>query len=488
MILAIIRGIVLVPLYLTYIGKDLYGIWLALASTVALLGLIDLGITSIASQRTAVYCGANDYESLGCFLGTMILFNLCAVTVIGGIGYVMAPWLPRWFGIQGPFANQLVSAFRVATLNVMLMLIVSMVGSVLFGLQKPGAHIYSMIVGTTGEIFVIIALLFSGWGILAIPIGSLIRPLVTLPTNLWAIRAHLKTKVTLRMIRITRKMTKGFLRVATWIGPAKTAETFIPQLDNIIVIKLLRPMDVTILVLTRKVADIVVQLIGRLSASMMSGFAHLHGSGEKEKYRQIVIELFRITAYFICVAFSGVYLVNADFVSLWTSPSLFGGDGLTVLICLYGLLKVFRITFYNTIFSQGEIRITSLASILEVAIQTSFGIAMGWAWGIKGVVAAGIIAVTVGGVIQARVLVRIIEFDIKMLSRGLWTIVRTVMPAFLLGLFIHRFWQPAGWVGLILFGAVYVLVAVLCIGLQEPKLIAYFLKPLKLRLKAIRVW
>ena len=41
---------ILIPFYLIFIGKELYGIWIALASTVGLLGLLDFGMNSLVWQ------------------------------------------------------------------------------------------------------------------------------------------------------------------------------------------------------------------------------------------------------------------------------------------------------------------------------------------------------------------------------------------------------------------------------------------------------
>ena len=93
--LSIVQGVVLVPLYLRYIGKDMYGAWLATASTVALLGIADLGITGIISQRSGSYCGGQDFKSLGTFIITLLLFICGVVITIGAVGFPLAPLLQR---------------------------------------------------------------------------------------------------------------------------------------------------------------------------------------------------------------------------------------------------------------------------------------------------------------------------------------------------------------------------------------------------------
>ena len=58
--LTIVKGIFLVPLFLRVFGIELYGAFLASANVVGLLGIVDLGVSSVLAQRLAETWGARD--------------------------------------------------------------------------------------------------------------------------------------------------------------------------------------------------------------------------------------------------------------------------------------------------------------------------------------------------------------------------------------------------------------------------------------------
>ena len=48
LVVDIIQGLALVPLYISFLGERLYGFWLASGGIIAILGFLDLGISNIS--------------------------------------------------------------------------------------------------------------------------------------------------------------------------------------------------------------------------------------------------------------------------------------------------------------------------------------------------------------------------------------------------------------------------------------------------------
>lgn len=448
--LAIVQGVVLVPLYLKYIGAVHYGQWLALGSMVAMLSLIDFGVTSLVTQKTALFHGSGDTKSLQELVSTIIVFGLIISALILVIGIGISFWLPNWIGASGDQLRTLRLAFQVATVDVMLMLLVSMSGSILFGIQKPQAHMTGVFIGTAISIVITVLLLFNGWGILSIACGSLVRPVLALPTNIYAIKKYLCYFLKQPIFNLNPSMFKSFFASAMWLGPSKLSEAMISQVDNIIIVKILQPIDVTMLNLTRKAAEIAVQVVGRLSVSFMSGLSHLRGSNEEEKIRSIVSDLFLVSGYLACCILCGVLILNEDFVSLWTSSNMYAGFAVTILVSIYCLLKIMRIAAYNVVFSHGDVRITSISSFIESALQAGLGIVLCKIFGMIGVVAASIIAVIAGGLIQLIALFRTHRFGMLSVFIGISKVFILSTITIIIGYLLRTLFPPHSWSGLIL--------------------------------------
>jgi len=60
-----VKGVVLVPLYLHKFGVDVYGAFLASANVIGLIGVVDFGISAVLYQRLAAAWG----HEIVCCLG-----------------------------------------------------------------------------------------------------------------------------------------------------------------------------------------------------------------------------------------------------------------------------------------------------------------------------------------------------------------------------------------------------------------------------------
>ena len=71
----ILQGLLLMPLYIRYLGADTYGLWLASGGILGMLGLINFGISSMLVQRIASAYGKNDLDQAGAyFISGMVVY------------------------------------------------------------------------------------------------------------------------------------------------------------------------------------------------------------------------------------------------------------------------------------------------------------------------------------------------------------------------------------------------------------------------------
>jgi O-antigen/teichoic acid export membrane protein len=326
---------------------------------------------------------------------------------------------------------------------------------------------FGMIVGTALSIAATVIMLYAHWGVMALAVGFLVRSLVALPINLYALTSNLRHKISLKMVRFNSAQLQDFLKASLWLGPAKTAETLISQVNNIILVRILGPGAVAVFNLTAKVIYLLVQIAGRFSASFLSGLAHLYGSGEEQKFRDVIKPLFRVTTYMCLTVIPFVLVLNSDFIRLWVGSELYGGGILTLLICIYGILKIVRTTLYNVVFSRNEIRVTSAAYIAEAIVQVGAGVILTILWGIKGVALASILAVIVGGLVQARALGLVLNIRYRLSLSSLFKYSAVAGVPLLLAILIKGAWPISTWGGLLIYAIGYAFVASIVVALCE---------------------
>src|SRR5947209_4163631 len=80
-----VQAVILIPLYLHFVGNRLYGAWLASGDILVWLQVFDLGLPNLLIQRIGAADGAGDDETIGEYLATGAVSLLLLGTACVGI-------------------------------------------------------------------------------------------------------------------------------------------------------------------------------------------------------------------------------------------------------------------------------------------------------------------------------------------------------------------------------------------------------------------
>ena len=460
--LLIIRGIVLVPIYLHFIDSRLYGAWLASGNIVAFLGLLDFGFTSVIVQRIANTAGQRDDKRLGGLIGT----SLATVAILSLLPLLCAGLIyrqvPVWIHIEAAQAEQISYAFLIAALSTSLMVIAYGTGGILAGLQWVGVVSIQFIVSSIIGIAATLIFLYMGVGLLAIPLGFLTQSgLLAVAHGLYLWRV-IRKQFPPGIIGFDKSNFLDLFRHSSWVFLSKLSLTTSRQADNLIVAAMIDPGLTTILVLTKKSSDILTMAAIRISSAFMPSLSHLSGEGDKQKSKRFMFSILKISIMLAVFAMGGIFLLNHEFVRLWVGDKFYGGTVLTGLICIAGFLFVFNQALYNTIFSQGKIRTAARAQIFQAVIQIILSITLCYYFGMKGVVLAAIIAMlSTSSWIQGRCFVHILGMKWPQAFKFLFELLLKASVPVLFGLTLKVIWKPYGLAEFIIFSILYTAFAML---------------------------
>jgi O-antigen/teichoic acid export membrane protein len=132
-------GLVTIPLALSYLGKEQYGLWAVVTSFVAWTGLFDFGIVNSLVNALSEANGKNDQEGAKSYVSTAF-FALFAISIILGMLLALCSgWIPwsRVLAVRIPIAQRTVMWTVVAALACFLAgLPLSIVRQIYAGYQK----------------------------------------------------------------------------------------------------------------------------------------------------------------------------------------------------------------------------------------------------------------------------------------------------------------------------------------------------------------
>ena len=457
-LLTIVRNLVLIPIYLKYIEIDVFGVWLAFIGVISFASLGDLGLNTLLVQRTANLYAAKELGQLGRTIGSVAVAVTGLAVLVFILFWAMAPWIPAWMGVKGT-THDLVLAFRLGSLDAMLMVLVFGSGAVLLGLQSPKAYMTGIVAAQVVGIGAIWIGLWWGWGVVAIPMGMLAGTALALAANGMALWTGLRKVLPAGSVRFDLPTLRGLLKSSSLLLLGRLCRVFTTRSYGMIIAIVLSAPLVVVFEVTYKAALTLSDILGRLSMSLLPGLSHILGTGEKEKFQEITLMLLHLTIVLSLLGLGGVMLLNREFVGLWTGAQYYGGDTLTALFCLYAFTQLINSALYNVIFAAGMIKVVTWASLCEASLQVSLSVALGYAWGLKGVALAGVVATVAALAIQGVAAVRLLAQRISE-AHVFGMVLRVVLlglapPA--LGWGVIWYWSPRGWWQMIFFGVAYLI-------------------------------
>jgi O-antigen/teichoic acid export membrane protein len=397
--LNIVRGLVLVPLYLHYVGEGLYGAWLASGSIVAYLGLCDCGLNSVIIQKVGEAYGAGDSPRLARYLGSGLLTVVLLSPFPVLLGIICAPHLPHLLGLSTDLAQSLVAAFILASGAVSLMIVGHALGGIVCALQRQLLHGLIWIGASVIGLLLTVILLITGYGLMALAWGLLIQSgLVLLMEG--AVFWHLQ-----KQILAGASLTPAWGGVVELMKPSVTmflargGTTLAGQSDNLLIGMFMGPQAVLVYDLTKRGYEMLRLVMGMPIASFTPALAHFFGElrGEMAKARGLTETLIHVSAVTGLVLMGGYVILDRSFVSLWVGPSFYAGDLVVILIGIYGLLSSQALPLYQIVFSRGQIYTVALATVAEGVLRVLLLVIMLRWLGLPGVALAGVISLAATG-------------------------------------------------------------------------------------------
>ncbi|MEW6088416.1 MAG: oligosaccharide flippase family protein [bacterium] len=362
--MAIVSGVIMVPLYLKFIPTDVYGAWLASGNVLIWFSFFDPGLTVVLQQRIGSAYGKRDYQTIRELLGGgLFIAGVISISIIA-IGFIIAPYLPLFLSLPpGIDKSLIVQAFSIAVIGTSLTVFSFSISAINQGFQSSlGFGLTNFIVTALMTVLTAV-LLYKGFGLLAIAIASIFGGVFyTLGQGTYLIWRLTDEKIGFKFsFNNISALTK--LLSYTFLG--RVSGILANNVDLFVVSRFLGPETVTILSLTRKAPDYSKEFVNQPSVAFMPAISHLTGSGEIDKARKVLIRLIHMLLWILCLTVGGLIALNDDFVRLWVGPYLFAGKTINLIICVSLIFTFTANCFGNICMALGNIKGNSLAGLVQ---------------------------------------------------------------------------------------------------------------------------
>jgi hypothetical protein len=389
--IAIATGLWLVPFTLHHVGPRLYGFWLASGELLAYASLAEFGVLVTVPWLVADADGRGDREGMRVLVVNGIGAALVSAGGYAVIGAALIASLPHLVhldaseraGVTGPVLVIAVSAVLVYPLRVFY--------CVLTGLQDVRFTGLVDLLAVPLGVGLTAGLLYEGFGLYALALGTAVPPLVIGLLNLFRVGViapdllrHWRTPHW-RDVRALFKEGTG-----AWIGG--WGWKLISATDGLVLAILGQPTAVTALACTSKLSAALTQLSWVPCDSGLIGLANLAGERQDARLRDAIVVMVRVYMALAGGAACVVLAANPAFVSRWVGGQMFAGGKANALLAVVSIAMTFSHALAvvpSALGKRMEIGVATFGSGV-VHIGLAFGLG---AWlGIPGVLLAGVVS------------------------------------------------------------------------------------------------
>lgn len=390
--LAIVSGILLVPLTLHYLGARTYGLWLASGELLGYAAMVDLGVVGVMPWMLAEADGRCDRTGMRALIVNGLIVGLGV-----GVGYALvatALWVVLPSALRlGPTDREALArplALLVATMVVVYPLRVF--SAVVSGLQDVVFNGVITVAQGLVAIAITVVLLLNGYGLYALAAAAAASSLLTVLAALartWVIAPDLLRHWPRPSPAIMRSLLTNGLGV--WFGAF--GWQLLAASNGLVITTIGRPELVAVWACTSKLTSMATQLTWVMPDAGLIGLAQVHGEGRgPERLRPLVLMLLRLHVLLAGGAACVLLALNPAFVTRWVGADLFGGLLLNALLVIgivaYSLIHGL-LTSASVLGHRVRVGVVSLANgVLQVGCALLFG----YAWGLPGVALAGLVS------------------------------------------------------------------------------------------------
>jgi O-antigen/teichoic acid export membrane protein len=281
-------GILILPLYIKYMGAEAYGLVGFFSMLQAFFAMLDLGLTPTIGRETARYYGGSmcalKYRQLLRALTVIFI----AIAVIGGFGlWLLAETIAtKWLTVETLSLNVVTFTIQVMAISVALRWLCGLYRGVVMGSEKlVWLSIFNVFIASLRFVAVFISMWLYGYTPIVFFIHQLVVAVIEL-LGLWIMAQFLipnKASIT-KPIGWFFKPIKPILTFALTIAFTSSVWVLVTQTDKLILSGILPLQEYGYFTLAVLVASGIMVVSGPVSSAIMPRMTRLHAENKHDEF------------------------------------------------------------------------------------------------------------------------------------------------------------------------------------------------------------
>jgi O-antigen/teichoic acid export membrane protein len=360
---AIINGLVLVPLYLTYFSVGTYGSYLASGNIVGMLGLLEGGMAFVLTQKLSSSYAKKDLDGFSKILGSGLFISVSIAIVLFIIGLAIFPFISEWVKAEPNQYKNMQYAFLYSAIGAGLNIIFHNISAVFQALLKVSLSGFINLISIFFGITITLLGLQFGLGVVAIPLGILVRGFVGVSILIFTLIRILKRE-RLTKIQITKLDCSKLIKSVLPMFGGGVAKSLVTNSQLLIITNFISPTASAVFFITGRIYQVCDSFLAPIGSSIFSSISQIVGEGDRNKVKKSIIKVFSLFNGASAFILSTSLILNYSFVSLLLGSDKYGGMALSFLLCI-NMLFYTRFNFISVnLYALGVFGKTILYDVL----------------------------------------------------------------------------------------------------------------------------
>jgi O-antigen/teichoic acid export membrane protein len=402
-LLSMVTGLVLVPVYLSYVGAPAYGVWLASGNVLAWFSIFDPGIADISRQRLAMLLGANRWGEVRSTLICGALAMAFIAALIAVLGMAMAGAIVQFLNVEDPALRATAKhAVQIAAVGEGLVILGNFFCGALQGLQMSVVAGWVAIAASLAVPLVRVGLLIAGYsltsfawavvvqgGLLCLVAGAVVARLVAL---------HAES------LAFSMSEMRYLFSMSIFSSLARIAGTLSNNVFAVLVTRSLGPVAAVTFEVTRQPIEVARAFLDKPASSLLPSFAHLAGTPDKDKLTHYTSLYLHYLIWMLGLTVVGFGMFNHAFITCWIGEEFYAGPIVNGLLVAGLVTASIGNSCRLLLYAFGRIGVSSVAAITEALLGTVVAVVGVRVAGIPGVAATHLmVAILLGAWLSPRI-------------------------------------------------------------------------------------
>jgi len=388
-------GILLLPMYIKYMGGEAYGLIGFFAMLQAWFGILDLGLSPTIGRETARYQSgvltALEFRQL--YRALALVFTIIAL--IGGGGLFLSSFViaTKWLEVENLPTNDVVLAVQIMSISVALRWVSGLHRGVILGTEKlVWLSWFNAIAASLRFVGVFVSMWYFGYTPYVFFVHQFLISLIEI--SVLAVKTHflLPTKQQLpQAIGWSLKPIKPILKFSLTIAFTASVWILVSQTDKLVLSGILSLEDYGYFTLAVLVANGIMAISGPISSALMPRMTSLHAEKKDNEMIRIYRESTQLVAIIAGSAAIAIVLTAEPLLMAWTGDANLAKKASPVLrLYAAGNLFLCLAAFsYYLQYARGNLRYHLIGNvgltvllIPSVVIAASYfgGVGAGYVW------------------------------------------------------------------------------------------------------------